>query len=83
MTGATTTCEYYNPVEIGTTSVRTTQFGSSTCYTLADVGSSSQPYVAGGFTYGEMVVSVLLFVGVVAGLYAFLWFTTHGVKIRQ
>ena len=60
------------------------QFASTTCQTIyAPANSSTAPLYAGGFTYGEIVVSVLLFVAVVWSLYAFLWLTTKGVRIRQ
>lgn len=72
----TTTCGYYNPVDIGTTSARTTQFGSSTCifefensqntyYQAAyngstSTGSSTIFAVNNTWTPGEIVIAGLL-----------------------
>jgi ABC-type uncharacterized transport system permease subunit len=77
MQNATTTCEYeYNDSS-------TPQIASSQCYTVYGKSTSTDPSISNGFTYGEIVISVLLFLVVVAVIYAFTWFTTAGVKIRQ
>jgi len=93
MTSSTTTCKFDAPLywdkarglvppDAGLSTGNAFQYSNATCTTIYDTSSSSQPYVAGGFTYGEVVVSVLIFAALVAGLYAFLWFSTKGIKVK-
>lgn len=80
---ATTTCSYANPVNFAGVAPAATepfQFASSTCYT--DTGSST-PAMIDGFTYGEAVVATFVVGLFIMAAYAFLWFTSYGIKIRR
>jgi len=59
------------------------QFGSSTCLTLYGQSTSTDSSYYGGFTYGEIVISVFLLISMVAILYSFFWFSVKGIKLRQ
>jgi len=74
-----TNCSYFNPVELVVSSTRTIAFSSSTCSTT----TSSVPAVANGFTYGEVVISVLLFLIFCSALYWPFFFWTAGMKIKN
>jgi len=81
---ATTTCSYSNPQNYAGAAPGSSepfQFASSTCATLVD--GSSTPAMIDGFTYGEAVQSTFLVALFILAAYAFIWFTTHGVKIRR
>ena len=67
---ATTTCSYFNKVNANTappTLLQNWSFASSTCYTdyefsaSIEVATGSLPSIANGFTYGETVLSVFVF----------------------
>jgi len=54
----TTTCDFYNPTFVGSST--NFQFSSSTCATLgADISASST--VLATFTFGEVINSIFLF----------------------
>lgn len=59
------------------------QFQAAACETEYVKATSSDQLAYNGFTYGEIIISVLLFFALVIIAYAFLWFTTRGVKIQQ
>ncbi len=91
MVNSTTTCSYANPLVLTKGALNPAsgndsgafQFGSSTCTTLYAQSTSTNPSYYNGFTYGEIVISVLLLLITVATLYSFFWFSVKGVKIRQ
>jgi len=92
MTDSTTTCTYSNPLVIGHGVLRNAtsgddkvpfEFGSSTCATLYGINTSTDPSYYNGFTYGEIVISVLVLLITVAVFYSFFWFSVRGVKIKQ
>jgi len=91
MMNSTTTCTQLNPLVLhdGVLNAPTGsdsgafQFGSSTCFTVYGQSTSTDPSYYNGFTYGEIVISVLLLLITVAALYSFFWFSVKGVKIRQ
>lgn len=81
---ATTTCSYSNPQNYAGAAPgagEPFQFASSTCATLVD--GSSTPAMIDGFTYGEAVVATFVVGLFILGCYAFLWFTSYGIKIRR
>lgn len=69
-------CNFYNPVASGTAF----QFASSSCSKVA--GSSTQLYL-GGFSYGEMVTSTLLWLIFLITAYQFLFFWLRGIKVKK
>jgi hypothetical protein len=85
MNYATTTCQYGSPVDFNgdTPAASSTPFAfsSSTCNT--EYSTSTFPSVANGFTYGEIVISVLALLIFATVLYAFFWGWTVGHKIKQ
>jgi hypothetical protein len=91
MTDSTTTCSYSNPLLLNKGALKVPagndsgafQFGSSTCLTLYGQNTSTDPSYYNGFTYGEIVISVLLLLITVAALYSFFWFSVRGLRIRQ
>lgn len=91
MTNATTTCSYSNPLVLDKGALKVPagndsgafQFGSSTCMTVYGQSTSTDPSYYNGFTYGEIVISVLLLLITIAALYSLFWFSVKGVKIRQ
>jgi hypothetical protein len=59
----------------------TTQFASSTCKTIYESeNSSTVPYYAGGFSYGDIVISVFLFL--TFSVATMIWFRLFFQKIR-
>jgi len=68
-------CSFFNPVSIGSS----TAFASSSC----SVAPSSSVLAASGFTYGEVVISTLLFLLVVATTFSFIFNWAHGIKIAK
>jgi hypothetical protein len=91
MTNSTTTCSYSNSLVLDKGALKIPagndsgafQFGSSTCVTLYGESTSTDPSYYNGFTYGEIVISVLLLLITVVALYSFFWLSVKGVKIRQ
>ena len=91
MMNSTTTCSYSNPLLLDKGALKIPagndsgafQFGSSTCLTLYGQSTSTDPSYYNGFTYGEVVISVLLLLITVAALYSFFWFSVKGVRIKQ
>lgn len=51
--------------------------------TIISTGSSTFPAVASGFTYGEIVNSVWLFLSFVMIAYAFFYFSIAGIKVKK
>lgn len=80
---ATTTCIYGTDlkwngaalVRLNSTDPKYTtfQFSSSTCITITSSDASSSPSVVAGFTYGDIVNSVFLFLIFAVVLYNFFW----------
>jgi len=88
---STIICSYINPVWKSTSTIdgeaANFQFGSSTCeYQQPEVqltiSSSVFPSVSGGFTYGEVVNSVLLFLIFATTFYALIYFSVNFFKIK-
>jgi hypothetical protein len=75
---STTTCHFYNPVNLGGNSW---SFGSSTCQTAYLNNTSTEIIAKNGFSYGEIVNSVFLFLILMVALYSFLWFSLNRLKI--
>jgi len=67
-------------MQISTTTC--TAAGSGTVC-ITEVDASSSALYADGFSYGEIINSVLLLFIAVVAVYGFLWFSTKGFKIRQ
>jgi len=84
MPTATTTCSFSVPkLYNGATPTSTAQhwnYGSSTC-SLA-ISSSTQVSVVNGFTYGEIVITVLLFLIFCSQFFWPLWGWIRGIKIK-
>jgi len=72
-------CSYSQPVEISAGSSTGVSFASSTC----SVSSSTAIRAAGGFTYGEIVISVFLFLIFLTTAYQFIFNWTRGIKIGK
>jgi len=79
-------CSYFNPVQlVGTSTAGAGNsytylvFGSSTCASV----SSTAPAYSGGFSYGEAVMSVFLFLIFLTLAYQFIFNWTRGVKIGK
>ena len=74
-----------NDIQFNTTGVA--QSGDKTSvhliYVPYDTASTSQQAFSGGFSYGEVVSSVFLFASCVALIYALLYFSILGVKIKS
>lgn len=69
-------CAYYNPIYDASTSLPI-GFGSSTCEVLvSSTPSSSLQGFYNGFSYGELVSTVLLFILTMAVLYNFIFLRT-------
>jgi len=85
MNYATTTCQFGAPVDYSgatpTASSTPFAFSSSTCN--VEYSSSTFPSVANGFTYGEVVISVLLFLIFAVVIYSFFWSWVVGVKLKK
>lgn len=76
MDTSTTSCDFYNPVNLGTDSFA---YGSSTCTTEY---SFTIPSNESGFTWGELVTSYLLFGILIVLAYQFLYTWVKGQKVR-
>jgi hypothetical protein len=85
MNYATTTCQYGAPVDYSgatpTASSTPFAFSSSTCN--IEYSTSTFQSVANGFTYGEIVISVLVLMIFVVVAYSFFWSWVVGNKIKQ
>lgn len=79
---STTSCSFYNPQEIGTSSSKTTQFASTTCSTSYGYSTSTNQSIYNGFTYGDVVISVFLFLLFSVSIYSFFYFKIKGFKVR-
>lgn len=66
-------CSYSNAVEIGTGS-STWAFASSSCEGAASVEN--------GFTHGEIVATVFLFLIFITLVYRFVFEWIHGIRVR-
>jgi hypothetical protein len=81
------TCSFSNPINLG---VDSWAFASSTCDGILEtsssvslsVSSSSLPSVANGFTHGEIVDSVFLFLIFITLIYRFVFEWIHGIRVR-
>jgi hypothetical protein len=82
---ATTTCNFSNPVlfdgSVPSSTSDIFNFASSSC--VEETASSTDQLFSGGFSYGEIVISVFLLISCVALLYAFLYFSILGIKIKS
>ena len=68
------------------------KFASSTCETVGElnvsstqqltISSSSLPSVANGFTHGEVVATVFLFLIFITLVYRFVFEWVHGIRVR-
>jgi len=80
---ATTTCTLSNPVDFqGNAPTAITDvwnFDTQSCNSSYDTTSSTVS-VSSGFTYGELVISWLLFIFLIAFLYNFLYHWISGYK---
>jgi len=76
---STSTCIFADPLDfqgnIPASSTDSFAFSSEVC-TIEGVA------VSGGFTYGELVSSVLLFFLLMVAAYSFFFFWLRGVKVR-
>jgi len=84
---ATTTCVYSTPMSIDVggglippmTKNANFQFASSSCTTSyqdisLDIASSSLPSVYNGFSYGEIIISLFMFMIFMVGIFSLFWF---------
>jgi len=53
------------------------------CSYVFSADASSSPAFASGFSYGEIVITTMLFGLLLIVSYAVLWFRVRGVRIRQ
>lgn len=86
MNQATTTCAYSVPLNrLGAApgNNENWNFASSNCQTISQTDASSTIATTGGFTYGDIVISVMLFLIFAAVLYSFLWSSVNHVRIKQ
>lgn len=60
-----------------------TEYQEATTTATISISSSSMPAIASGFTYGEIVNSVWLFLSFVAIAYAFFYFSIAGIKVKK
>lgn len=72
-------CSNFNPVEIAS---GTYAYASTTCEITGDT-SGTITSVAGGFTYGEIVTTVLLFLIFISVTYSFFYITIRKLNVRQ
>jgi len=73
-------CDFFNPVDFEgaapTSSADFWQFKNSTC-----VASSTESQIfVNGFSYGEIVISIFLFMLLLVMSYTFLFFWVRGIK---
>jgi len=82
---STTTCAFTNPVLYDGSSVSSSSenfaFNTLTCST--EYATSSGQIYAGGFSYGELIISVLLFFTLMTVAYSFFFSWVRGVKVRS
>jgi len=71
-----------SPIFTATSSCVTGASSTECSYVFSSEASTSPAY-ASGFSYGEVVISTLLFGLLVIVGYAVLWFRLRGVRIRQ
>jgi len=76
---STTTCTFADPLDFqgNTPATSSDSFAFST-----QVCSHEGVAVSGGFTYGELVTSLLLFFLLITTAYSFFFFWLRGVKVR-
>lgn len=76
---STTTCSFFNPVELTSGEGGDYEFASSTCETITTgeatiTSSSTNPLVYNGFTYGDIIISTFLFLIFMVGIFSAFWF---------
>ena len=73
------------PIFTATSSCNTvaSSTGSTECGYIFYSDASTSPAYAGGFSYGEIVISVEVFGLLLIVAYAVLWFRVRGIRIRQ
>jgi len=76
---STSTCTFADPLDFaGNTPASSTDFWAYSTQVCSIEGVA----VSGGFTYGELVSSLLLFFILMTAAYAFFFFWLRGVKVR-
>jgi len=84
MTTSTIQCNYFNPLNKEGNFPDNKDFwnyASSTCIIEQNTSSAVLDY--NGFTYGEIIISFFAFLSFVVILYAVIFFTLRGIKIKQ
>jgi len=76
-----TNCSYFNPQQIGSGFYKSTQFASSTCFT--SFTSTSTQKIYSGFTAGEIVISLFLFLMFLGLIFNFFIFKFFGIRIHK
>jgi len=59
------------------------EYASTSCQTSYGFATSSGPMFAGGFSYGEVLITTFLFMLLVLNIYKFMWGWLRGFKIKQ
>jgi len=74
-------CSHFNPINISTSSTEQMAFASSSCE-LANP-TSSVPAVYNGFTNGEIIISLFLFLMFMGLLFQFFIWIFFGVRVKK